>query len=95
MVRRTRDALLTAGTVVSGDAVMAAIAADLTDGVLDGSGAGGVNPTISASAKVVYRTGTGGSPEQQPESRGCDCNGSYRSVHCYHASNGNLITDDR
>ena len=53
MVRRTRDALLTAGTVVSGDAVMAAIAADLTDGVLDGSGAGGVNPTISASAKVV------------------------------------------
>ena len=53
MVRRTRDALLTAGTVVSGDAVMAAIAADLTDGVLDGSGAGGVHPTISASAKVV------------------------------------------
>jgi hypothetical protein len=53
MVRRTRDALLTAGTVVSGDAVMAAIAADLSDGVLDGSGADGVNPAISASAKVV------------------------------------------
>ena len=53
MVRRTRDALLTAGTVVSGDAVMSAIAADLTDGVLDGSGAGGVLPTISATAKVV------------------------------------------
>jgi NedA-like, galactose-binding domain/Putative Ig domain len=53
MVRRTRDALLTSGTAVSGDAVMTAIAADLTDGVLDGSGAGGVNPTISASVKVV------------------------------------------
>ena len=53
MVRRTRDALLTTGTVVSGDAVMAAIAADLSDGVLDGSGVDGVNPAISASAKVV------------------------------------------
>ena len=53
MVRRTRDALLTAGTVVSGDAVMTAIAADLADGVLDGSGAGSVHPTISAAAKVV------------------------------------------
>jgi len=53
MVRRTRDVLLTTGTVVSGDAVMAAIAADLTDGVLNGAGARGVNPAISASAKVV------------------------------------------
>ena len=53
MVRRTRDALLTAGTNVSGDAVIAAIAADLVDGVLDGSGASGVHPTISAVAKVV------------------------------------------
>jgi len=53
MVRRTRDALLAAGTVVSGDAVMAAIAADLTDGVLDGAGARGVRPAISATAKVV------------------------------------------
>ncbi|MGB7933040.1 MAG: discoidin domain-containing protein [Gammaproteobacteria bacterium] len=53
MVRRTRDALLTAGTVVSGDAVIAAIATDLVDGVLDGSGANGVQPTISAVAKVV------------------------------------------
>ena len=53
MVRRTRDALLTAGTTVSGDAVIAAIAADLVDGVLDGSGASGVYPTISAVAKVV------------------------------------------
>jgi hypothetical protein len=53
MVRRSRDALLATGTVVSGDAVMTALAADLTDGVLDGAGARGVNPTISATAKVV------------------------------------------
>jgi hypothetical protein len=53
MVRRTRDALVTAGTVVSGDEVIAAIAADLTDSVMDGVGAGGVNPAISATAKVV------------------------------------------
>jgi Putative Ig domain len=53
MVRRTRDALLAAGKVVSGDAVMAALAADLTDGVLDGAGTKGVRPTISATAKVV------------------------------------------
>lgn len=37
-VRRTRDALVTAGASVSGDAVVAAIAADLSDGVLDGAG---------------------------------------------------------
>ena len=53
LVRRTRDALMTAGTNVSGDAVIAAIAADLIDGVLDGTGASGVHPTISAVAKVV------------------------------------------
>jgi hypothetical protein len=53
MVRRTRNALLTAGTIVSGDAVMSAIAADLIDGALDGAGAKGVNPTISATVKVV------------------------------------------
>jgi hypothetical protein len=53
MVRRTRDAMLAGGTVVSGDEVMAAIAADLTDGILDGAGAKGVNPTISSTAKVV------------------------------------------
>ncbi|MGW8228053.1 MAG: galactose-binding domain-containing protein [Gammaproteobacteria bacterium] len=53
MVRRTRDSLLAAGALVSGDAVMSAIAADLTDGVLDGAGTSGVRPTISAAAKVV------------------------------------------
>ena len=53
MVRRTRDSLHAAGTEVSGDAVMSAIAADLTDSILDGVGASGVNPAISATVKVV------------------------------------------
>jgi hypothetical protein len=52
-VRRTRDALLAAGTAVSADAVMAAIGADLSDGALDGAGANGVVPAVSATAKVV------------------------------------------
>ena len=53
MVRRTRDSLSATGTAVSGDAVLTALAADLTDGVLDGAGASGTQPVISAAAKVV------------------------------------------
>ncbi len=58
MVRRTRDALVTTGfrtggNVITGDAVMAALAADLTDGVVDGRGAIGVNPQIAAVASMA------------------------------------------
>jgi hypothetical protein len=53
MVRRTRDSIIASGTAINGDGVMDAIAADMTDGFLDGTGAQGANPTISAVATVV------------------------------------------
>ncbi|MDB4516766.1 hypothetical protein N9089_04125, partial [Crocinitomicaceae bacterium] len=53
MVRRTRDRITEAGTVLSGDDVMAAIAADMTDGVLDGVGGAGTDARLSAVANVV------------------------------------------
>ncbi|UCC56992.1 MAG: hypothetical protein JSU75_04415, partial [Gammaproteobacteria bacterium] len=53
MVRRTRDSIAASGTTIDGDDVMDAIAADMTDGFLDGSGAQGANQKISAVANVV------------------------------------------
>jgi hypothetical protein len=53
MVRRTRDQITAAGTVISGDYVMKAIAADMTDGYLDGQGAAGTDPTVAAVANVA------------------------------------------
>ena len=53
MVRRTRDALITSGTYLDGDAVMEALAADLTDGWIDGKGAKGHDPRIAAVANVA------------------------------------------
>jgi len=53
MVRRTRDLIAATGRETSGDAVLAAIAADLQDGRLDGQGAAGTDPRITAMARVV------------------------------------------
>ncbi|MDH5514686.1 MAG: hypothetical protein OEY45_05950, partial [Gammaproteobacteria bacterium] len=53
VIRRTRDLMATAGQRLDGDAVMAALAADITDGLLDGRGSDASNATISAVAKVV------------------------------------------
>ena len=53
MVRRTRDAMTAAGRRIDGNAVMNAIAADLHDGALDGKGAAGTDPALTAVAKVV------------------------------------------
>jgi len=53
MIRRTRDAVISTGTVVTGDDVMGAIAADMVDGYLDGAGGQGTRPAISAVATVV------------------------------------------
>jgi hypothetical protein len=53
MIRRTRDVVTSTGTVVTGDDVMDAIAADMVDGFLDGAGATGTSPSISAVANVV------------------------------------------
>jgi hypothetical protein len=53
MIRRTRDALITTGTYVDGDTVVEALAADLTDGWMDGKGAKGHDPRIAAVANVA------------------------------------------
>ena len=53
MVRRTRDLIAATGRKTSGDAILAAIALDLQDGSLDGQGARGIDPDVSAVAKVV------------------------------------------
>jgi hypothetical protein len=53
MIRRTRDLIATTGMKTSGDVVLAAIAADLQDGSLDGKGASGTDPRITAVAQVV------------------------------------------
>ncbi len=53
MVRRTRDTVSAVGARLSGDDVMAAIAADMTDGFLDGKGARGADARVAAVATVV------------------------------------------
>lgn len=50
MIRRTRDTL---GGGVSADDVVASLAADLSDGAMDGAGAAGANALTSAIANVV------------------------------------------
>jgi hypothetical protein len=53
MVRRTRDLVSANGKAVSGDAIISAIAADMTDGFLDGRGKPGTKPVVAAVANVV------------------------------------------
>ncbi len=53
MVRRTRDQIAAAGRETSGNAVLAALAADLQDGNLDGRGAAGADPQFTAVAQVI------------------------------------------
>ena len=53
MIRRTRDKYLVTGAAITANEVIAALAADMTDGVLDGKGVSGINPRITAIAKVV------------------------------------------
>lgn len=48
VVRRTRDNLQARGWQINGTTVMNRIAADLTDGIIDGAGPGTVNATVSA-----------------------------------------------
>lgn len=52
MIRRTRDALITSGTYLDGDDVVKALAADLSDGWVDGRGAHGHDARIAAVANV-------------------------------------------
>jgi len=53
MLRRTRDLISATGVPLTGDDIVNAIAADMADGFLDGTGATGSNPTIAAVANVV------------------------------------------
>jgi hypothetical protein len=53
MVRRTRDRIAQTGRKVNGDAVLAALAADLQDEKLDGVGAKETDPQITLVAKIV------------------------------------------
>src|SRR6056297_44725 len=52
-IRRTRDSLVAVGRQVDGDAVLAAIASDLTDGRLDGAGGAKADARIAAVATVA------------------------------------------
>jgi len=52
-IRRTRDSLVAVGRQVDGDAVVAAIASDLTDGRLDGAGGAKADARIAAVATVA------------------------------------------
>ncbi len=53
MIRRTRDSLLAVGRQVDGDAVVAALASDLTDGRIDGAGGARADARIAAVATVA------------------------------------------
>ncbi|WP_373026189.1 LamG-like jellyroll fold domain-containing protein, partial [Thioalkalivibrio sp.] len=53
MIRRTRDVMVISGTNLDGNDVVTALAADLTDGWIDGRGAEGHNPRIAAVANVA------------------------------------------
>ena len=53
MVRRTSTTVSAVGSRVTADGVMAALAADLTDGFLDGKGARGTDARVAAVATVV------------------------------------------
>jgi len=53
MVRRSRDLMRNAGTPMSGDDIINAVAVDMADGFLDGMGAAGSNPSVAAVANMV------------------------------------------
>ena len=53
MIRRTHAALQVAGNNLSENDIILAIAADMTDGFLDGNGASGTRPLVTAMANVV------------------------------------------
>ena len=52
-VRRTRDAISSSARIVSADDILDAVAADLADGELDGSGSGNADPLVAVITKLV------------------------------------------
>ncbi|GEM_PF-1483485 len=53
LIRRTRATLVSAGATITDDGIVDALAADVSDGALDGRGAPGTDPRVSAIAHVV------------------------------------------
>lgn len=53
MIRRTRDSISATGNPVSGDEIVAALAADMVDGIVDGLGGAGVDATVAAVSSIV------------------------------------------
>ena len=53
VIRRTRSTLLVSGASFTGNDIIDTIAADMTDGVMDGLGGPGTNLQVSATANVV------------------------------------------
>ena len=53
MLRRTRKSLLVSGNIFSEDEIINSLAADLTDGRIDGAGLTATNPLIAATANIV------------------------------------------
>lgn len=53
MIRRTHAALQVAGHTLSENDIVQAMASDLTDGFLDGNGAGGARPLVAAMANII------------------------------------------
>lgn len=53
MVRRARDSMRTNQPTIDGDAIIESLAADMTDGAVDGAGATGTDPRTAAVANVA------------------------------------------
>ena len=53
MIRRVRDHMISSGVDIDGNDVVAALAADISDGTINGVGANLTNPRISALSKLV------------------------------------------
>ncbi len=53
-IRRTRDVIAGAGVTTNGNSVVAALAADLTDELVDGRGSAGLSERLSAASIIVY-----------------------------------------
>ena len=75
MIRRTRDKYLVTGTAITANEVIVALAADMTDGVLDGEGVSGCKSEDYSYRQGCICAGSAGSIKEQAESRWIDCNG--------------------
>ena len=80
IVRRTRDALNSAGQGVSADDVIESIGADLIDGVIEGNGGTRADPRTAAVANVVTAEVILEAMSNQLHVNGVDATGAMRSA---------------